>query len=155
MAKRTEYHKTVADAIIAFAGAGQKRRLFRILDILTVEWVTGDIPEAFRFLLNTQLIFLKKDKYPTANMFDEEAWIRSLTEAQEIAADIPEECTAHDGVKLTPKRSVPSRWWSFCSALSEGEIAALTAAMRQLGVGTQGGAEALAIFHQLIFALAR
>ena len=36
-------------------------------------------------------------------------------------------------------------------ALSEGEIAARTAAMRQLGGESQGGAEALAIFHQLIF----
>ena len=36
-------------------------------------------------------------------------------------------------------------------ALSEGEIAALTTAMRQLGVGSQRGAGALSIFHQLIF----
>ena len=36
-------------------------------------------------------------------------------------------------------------------ALSEGEIVALTTAMRQLGVGSQSGAEALAIFHQLIY----
>ena len=36
-------------------------------------------------------------------------------------------------------------------ALSEGEIASLTTAMRQLVVGSQGGAEALAIFHQLIY----
>ena len=35
-------------------------------------------------------------------------------------------------------------------ALSEGELAALTTAMRQLGVGSPGGAEALAIFHLLI-----
>ena len=35
-------------------------------------------------------------------------------------------------------------------APSEGEIAALTTAMRQLGVGSQGGAGALAIFHHLI-----
>ena len=35
-------------------------------------------------------------------------------------------------------------------ALSEGEIAALTTSMRQIGVGTPGGAEALAIFHQLL-----
>ena len=33
-------------------------------------------------------------------------------------------------------------------ALNKGEIAALTLAIRQLGVGSQGGAEALAIFHQ-------
>ena len=36
-------------------------------------------------------------------------------------------------------------------ALSESEIAALTTAVRQLVVGSQGGAEALAIFHQLIY----
>ena len=36
-------------------------------------------------------------------------------------------------------------------ALSEGEIVAHTTAVRQLGVGSQGGAEALAIFHQLLF----
>ena len=35
-------------------------------------------------------------------------------------------------------------------AHSEGEIAALTASMRQLGVGSQGGAGSLAIFHQLL-----
>ena len=33
----------------------------------------------------------------------------------------------------------------------EGEIAALTTTMRQVGDGSQGGAEALAIFHQLVF----
>ena len=33
-------------------------------------------------------------------------------------------------------------------SLSEGEIAALMTAMRQLGIGSQVGAEALAIFHQ-------
>ena len=36
-------------------------------------------------------------------------------------------------------------------ALSESEIAALTTGVRQLVVGSQGGAEALAIFHQLIY----
>ena len=35
--------------------------------------------------------------------------------------------------------------------LSEGEIASLKTAMRQLGVGSQGGSDALAIFHQLIY----
>ena len=29
------------DAIISFAGTGQRRRLFRVLDILTVKWATG------------------------------------------------------------------------------------------------------------------
>ena len=45
--------------------------------------------------------------------------------------------------------------WKYVSwrlfALSEEEIAPLTTAMRQLGVGPRGGVEALAIFHQLIY----
>ena len=36
-------------------------------------------------------------------------------------------------------------------ALNEGEIAALTTAMQQLEVGSQGGAEALAILHLLLY----
>ena len=36
-------------------------------------------------------------------------------------------------------------------APSEDEIAAFTTAMRQLGVGAPGGAEALAIFRQLLY----
>ena len=36
-------------------------------------------------------------------------------------------------------------------ALSEGEVAALTTSMRQIGVGTPGGAEALSIFRQLLY----
>ena len=34
--------------------------LFRELDILNIKWSTGDLPEECRFLLDTQLIFLKK-----------------------------------------------------------------------------------------------
>ena len=48
------------DAIIYFAGAGQRRRLFRGLDILTIKLATGDLPE--ECLLNTQLMFLKNEK---------------------------------------------------------------------------------------------
>ena len=35
--------------------------------------------------------------------------------------------------------------------LSEEKVAALTTSMRQVGVGAPGGAEALAIFHQLLY----
>ena len=31
------------DATVAFAGAGQRRRLFRGLDILTMKWATGEL----------------------------------------------------------------------------------------------------------------
>ena len=54
-------------AIIAFARAGQRRRVFRILDILTVKWTTGDVPAECRCLLNTQLMFLKREKTPVQN----------------------------------------------------------------------------------------
>ena len=39
--ERQEY----LDAIIYFAGAGQRRRLFRDLDILTIKWAIGDLSE--------------------------------------------------------------------------------------------------------------
>ena len=48
------------DAIITFASAGQRRRLFRILDIFTVKWASGNIPEECRVLLNAQLMFFFK-----------------------------------------------------------------------------------------------
>ena len=72
------------DAIVSLVGAGQRRRLFRGLDILTITWATGDLSEECRFLLNMQKMFLKKEKDPTSKQFDDDEWIRSLTEAQEI-----------------------------------------------------------------------
>ena len=61
--------------------------------------------------------------------------------------------------RSTPKKFGPFKWGEFLRkyvsrrhlAPSEGEIAALTTSMRQIGVGTPGGAEALAIFHQLFY----
>ena len=47
---------------------------------VAIKWATGDLPEECRFLLNTQLIFLKKEKDPTTKQFDDDEWIRSLTE---------------------------------------------------------------------------
>ena len=136
--------KYIWNAIIAFPGAGQRRRLFRNLDMLTVKWVTGDIPEECRFQLGTQLVFLKKEKDSTTKKFDDNEWIRSVTEAQAVAADISEEGITHNQSEVDPTRVR-------LVAPTEGEITALTTAMRQLGVGSQGGAEALAISHQFIF----
>ena len=51
------------DAAVAFAGAGQRTRMFRVLDVLTVKWAMGDLPEARRFLLDTELMFLKKETH--------------------------------------------------------------------------------------------
>ena len=69
------------DAIVSFIGAGQRRRLFWGLDFLTFKWATGNLPEECRFLLNTQLMFLKKEEDPTLKQFDDDEWIRSLTES--------------------------------------------------------------------------
>ena len=71
------------DAIVSFAGTGQRRRLFPSLDIITIKWATGDLPEECHFLLHTKLMYLKKEKEPTSKQFDDDEWILSLTEAQE------------------------------------------------------------------------
>ena len=58
------------DAVVSVVGAGQRRRLFRELDILTVKLATGNLPEECGFLLGTQLMFLQKEKDPTTKEFD-------------------------------------------------------------------------------------
>ena len=147
-----------SDAIVSFAGAGQRRRLFRGLDISTIKWGTGGLPEECRFLFNTQLIFLKKEKDPTTKEGDDDEWIRSLTDAQEATSDIPEDSVSHDQQDVDPKKVRPIQMGESLRkyvsrrllALSEGETAALTSPMLQIGVATPAGAGALAIFHQLI-----
>ena len=79
---------------------------------------------------------MKKDKDPTTTLFDDDEWIRSLTEAQEITADILEERVTYDQEGIDPK-FVSRR----LLAPGEGDIAALRTSMRQLGVGSKGGAE--------------
>ena len=114
--------------------------------------------EECRFLRNPQFIFLKKEREPTTKLFDDGEWVRSLTEAEASTGDIPEGQVTCDQ-SADPKKVRPIQMGDFVreyvsrrlSALSEGEIAALMNGMRQVGVGSQGGAEALAIYHQLIF----
>ena len=131
------------DAIISFARVGQWRRQFRCIDILTIKLAIGDLPEECRFLLNTQLMFLKKEKDPTSKQFDDDEWIRSLTEAQEITADVPKDSVMFDQQVIDSKKSLAHSNERVLAeyvsrrlfTLSEGEIAALTTA--------------LATFHQL------
>ena len=146
------------DAIVSFARAGQRRRLFRVLDILTLKWATRHLPEECRFLLNTQLMFLKKEKDPTSRQFDDDEWVRSLTEAQELTTDTPKDSVTYEQQEVDTQKIRPVQMVEFFRkyvsrrllALSE-EIATLTTSMRQIGVGTPGGAEALTIFHQLLY----
>ena len=98
-------------------------------------------------------MFPKKGKGPTTKQFDEDEWIRSLTEAQEVTTDIPEGSVTYDQQDVDPKKVRSIQMGGFLRkyvsrrllALSEEEIAALTTSMRQIGVGTPGGAE---IFQQ-------
>ena len=102
-------------------------------------------------------MFLKKEKDQTTKQFDDDEWIRSLTDAQEVMTDVPEDSVMYDQQDVDPKkvRSIQMgefKWKNVSRqllALGEGEIAALTTSMRQIGVGTPGGAGALAICHQL------
>ena len=50
--------------------------MFRVLDGLAFRWATGDLPEEYRFFLNTPLTFWKKGTY------DDDEWIQSPTEAK-------------------------------------------------------------------------
>ena len=95
------------DVIISFAGVGQRPRLFRGLDILPIKWAVGDLPEICRFLLNTQSVLLKKEKGPTTKLFDDGEWIRSLTQAPEITADVREDSVMFDQQAVDPKKVQP------------------------------------------------
>ena len=101
-------------------------------------------------------MFLKKEEEPTSKLFDDDEWIRSLTEAQEVTPDITEDRVTYEQQEVDPKKVGPIQMGEFLRkyvsrrlSFSEGEIAALTTASRLIGVGTPGGQEALAIFQQL------
>ena len=86
----------------------------------------GDLPEECRILLDTQLMFLMKQKDHTTKLFHDDEWIRSLTEAREITADVPEESVTYDQQAVDPKKSVSFRWENSCGNMShDGEIGAL------------------------------
>ena len=72
---------------------------FEDMTSFTIKWATVDLPEECRFLLNTQLMFLK-EKDPTSKQFDEDKWIRSLT-------DIPENSVSCDQQDVDPKKVRP------------------------------------------------
>ena len=51
-------------------------------------------------------MILKKGKDPITQKFEDDEWIRSLTEAQEIAADIPVDRLAHDQREADPEKGL-------------------------------------------------
>ena len=60
-------------------------------------------------------MFLKKEKDPTSKQFDDDWWIRSPTEAQEVSTDVPEDSITCDQEEADPRKS---------SAHSEGSVPA-------------------------------
>ena len=60
-------------------------------------------------------MFLKKEKDPTSKQFEDEEWIRSLTEAQEVTTDVPEDSVTCEQQDFNPKTS---------SAHSDGRVLA-------------------------------
>ena len=52
-------------------------------------------------------MFLKKEKDLTTKQFDDDEWIRSLTEAQEVTTDIPEDSVTCDQQDVDPKKVRP------------------------------------------------
>ena len=52
-------------------------------------------------------MFSKKEKEPTSKQFDDDEWIRSLTEAQAITADVPEDSVIYDQQEVDPTQVRP------------------------------------------------
>jgi hypothetical protein len=171
------------DDILNGAGASQRRRLTRTLDELTVRWATNRLPRACRWLLNTQVLFLRKDREPTCKGFDDYEWLRTLPEndtdaevaGDEWMQDVAESNVVEEGPEVEPDeptnatnavprpkvRPIPMgeflrKWVSRgLLRLTSGDMAQVMAAMRQLGNGTSGGTEAMAISHQILHDLWR
>ena len=60
-------------------------------------------------------MFLKTEEDPTTKQVDDDEWIRSLTEAQEVTTDILEDSVACDQQDVDPQKS---------SAHSDGRVLA-------------------------------
>ena len=161
------------DDMMKGCSASQRRRLTRALDDFTVRWAIGALPSTCRWLLNTLALLLRKHREPTSKEFDDEEWIQWLEQAvaESDVEEIVEEIEADDGDISMASAAAPDteqpetpkvrpiqvgewlrRWVSRrLLTLNKRDIGKVMVAMRQLGVGMSGGAESLAIFHQLLY----
>ena len=137
------------DAILHHAGASHRRRLKRALNDLTMKWATGTAGSAHRWLLNTLVIFLHKQKEAADKTFEDAEWLVLQEMTEQEAADL-----GQTPVKVRPIQmgEFLRKWVSRrLASLSAKDVTRVMLHARQLGVGISGGAEALATFHQLIF----
>ena len=58
-------------------------------------------------------MFLKKEKDPASKQFDDDEWIRSLTEAQGVTTDVPEGSVVYDQQDVDPKKVRPIQTGDF------------------------------------------
>jgi hypothetical protein len=162
------------DDIVKFAGASHRKRLFRAIETLTIRWAIGDLPETCKWLLNTQVMFLRKDREPQCKHFDDLEWLApepaeqeddgatsELDDVLESAVTDAAPAEPADGVTDdSPVKVRPIQMGEFMRkyvskrllSINSSDLAKTLLEMRQLGAGAAGGAEALAIFHQLVFA---
>ena len=157
------------DAMMRASSATQRRRLTRALDELAVRWATNQLPASCRWMLNTLVVFLRKSKTPTCKAFDDEEWLRTVQSgswAQDVpdsdiealgpeldaAADAPmPDAGGHEQVRPIQIGEFLRRFTSKrLLLLQRADSGRLMMAMRQVGVGIPGGAEAMAIFHQAL-----
>ena len=78
---------------------------------------------------------------PTSKQFDDYEWIRSLTEAQEITADVPEDSVLHDQQAVDPKKIGPFKWENSCGSMSRGGSSRSAKEKSQLSRQRCGGSE--------------
>ena len=136
------------DAVVSFAGASQRRRLFR----------STLSPSSGRQEICRKSADSSSTRNSCSKQFDDDEWIRSLTEVQEVTTDVPEDSVTYEQHEVDLQKVRPFQKEEFLRkyvlrrlvALIEGEIAALTTSIPQIAVGPPGGAEALAIFHHLL-----
>jgi hypothetical protein len=143
------------DAILSFAGGGQRRRLMRAIDSLTVRWAIGDLPAGCRWLLNTLVIFLRKEKDPMCKHFADEEWLpRGDGMYDSVLADVPEDAVTTEDVEMdtpmdlggeVPPKVRPIQMGEFLRKYVSRRLLALTATdierlmlgSRQFGVGAE------------------
>jgi hypothetical protein len=124
-------------------------------------------------MLNTQVLFLRKDAEPICKLFSDDDWTPfciapTVDEQSSPLVDVPEAVVISNDVDMpsqadaaekSPPKVRPIQMGEFLRkyvsrrllALSATDITRIMVSTRQLGVGTSGGAEALAIFHQLVY----
>ena len=120
-------------------------------------------------MLNTQAMFLQKAREPVCKQFDDEEWLAVVSGDSDahgddvhMDADVLEAAVADEApsnLQVESNKVRPIQMGEFMRkyvsrrlrSVNHQDEKKIMQAMRQIGVGTSGGAEALAIFHQVLY----